>query len=166
MASYRLGMMAGILLWGGLGMAPARAAPLSDMVGTLNRAGAHFALQAAMDSATRLHAPCAIAIVDRGGSLMAFDRFDHVRPGSPDLALGKARTAALLQRPSEETEENTDNGRVAFVTAGFMVLRGGVPLKVGEEAVGAIGVAGMKKENDVRIATEAAEAFAREAAAH
>ncbi|GAA4496795.1 GlcG/HbpS family heme-binding protein [Gluconacetobacter tumulicola] len=147
-------------------MAPAAGAPLARSVSTLSRAGAQFALQAAIRSATQLNAPCAIAIVDRSGGLMAFDRFDNVRAGSPDLALGKARTSALLERPSEETEDNTNKGRTAFVTAGFMALRGGMPLKVGDTVVGAIGVAGVKKENDVRVATDAALAFSKEAIEH
>ncbi len=146
--------------------APAATAPLTQSVSTLNRAGAQFALQAAMHSATQLGAPCAIAVVDREGSLMAFDRFDNVRAGSPDLALGKARTSALLERPSEETENNINSGRTAFATAGFMALRGGMPLKIGDTVVGAIGVAGIKKENDVRIATDAAAAFSKEAMGH
>jgi len=41
-----------------------------------------------------LHAPCTIAIVDSSGILVAFLKMDGVRAGSPDLAIGKARTEA------------------------------------------------------------------------
>ena len=126
----------------------------------INLAGAQTALQAATVMATRLHAPCSIAIVDRSGILVAFESLDGVRAGSPDLAIGKARAAALLQRPTSEIEDNTNQGRAAFVTAGFMALRGGVPLRDGKATVGAIGVAGLNKENDVTIAAQAAAAFA------
>lgn len=139
----------------------ADAAPLTEMVRVVNLAGARTALQAAAENATRLHAPCSIAIVDRSGILVAFESLDGVRAGSPDLAIGKARAAALLQRPTSEIEDNTNRGRTAFITAGLLALRGGVPLRDGDAVVGAIGVAGIDKDNDVKIATQAAATFAR-----
>jgi glc operon protein GlcG len=139
---------------------PARAADPTRTVKTISESGAQQALLAAEHEAERLHAPCAIAVVDASGTLVAFLKMDGVRSGSPDLAIGKARTSALLERPSSETEDNVNNGRTAFVTAGLMTLRGGVPLTAGEEVVGAIGVAGLNKDNDVAIAQAAAAAFA------
>jgi glc operon protein GlcG len=50
------------------------------------------------------------------------------------------------------------------MTAGFLSRRGGVPLSASRQVVGAAGVAGLNKDNDVKIATEAAEAFAKSAA--
>jgi glc operon protein GlcG len=141
----------------------ADAAELTETVRVIDQDGAQTVLKAAADAAIRLKAPCAIAVVDRGGILVAFDRMDGVRGGSPDLAIDKARTSALLERPTSETEDNIDKGRTAFVTAGLMALRGGVPLLAGGQFVGAVGVAGLNKDNDVKIATEAAEAFAKSA---
>ncbi len=76
--------------------------------------------------------PCssAIAVVDLAGDLLAFQRMDGVRPASADLAIEKARTAARLQRPTAEIEDNINRGRTAFVTAGIAALRGGVPIRV------------------------------------
>jgi glc operon protein GlcG len=125
----------------------------------ISEEGAKQVLIAAEQEAQKLHARCAIAVVDASGTLIAFLKMDGVRTGSPDLAIGKARTSALLQRPSAETESNVDNGRLAFVTAGFMTLRGGVPLKAGNEVVGAVGIASLNKDNDVAIAESAAAAF-------
>jgi glc operon protein GlcG len=129
-------------------------------VKTISESGAQQVILAAEHEAEKLHAPCAIAVVDASGTLVAFLKMDGVRSGSPDLAIGKARTSALLQRPSAETEDNVDKGRMAFVTAGFMTLRGGVPLTSGKEVVGAVGIAGLNKDNDVAIAQAAAAAFA------
>jgi hypothetical protein len=70
----------------------------------ISEAGAQQELSAAEHEAEALHAPCAIAVVDTSGVLVAFLKMDGVRAGSPDLAIGKARTSALLQRPSAETE--------------------------------------------------------------
>jgi glc operon protein GlcG len=144
-------------------MKSANAAELTTTVRVINHAGAQTVLKAAADAATRLDAPCAIAVVDRGGILVAFDRMDGVRGGSPDLAIGKARTSALLERPTSETEDNINKGRIAFVTVDLPSLRGGVPLVSDGQVVGAVGVAGLNKDNDVKIATEAAEAFAKSA---
>jgi glc operon protein GlcG len=129
-------------------------------VKTISESGAQQVLIAAEHEAERLQAPCAIAVVDASGTLVTFLKMDGVRSGSPDLAIGKARTSALLQRPSAETEANVDNGRLAFVTTGLLTLRGGVPLKAGGQVVGAVGVASLNKDNDVTIAQAAAEAFA------
>jgi glc operon protein GlcG len=81
---------------------------------------------------------------------------DGVRPASGDLAIEKARTAARLQRPTEEIEDNINRGRTAFVTAGIAALRGGVPIRVNGQVVGAVGVASLSKETDTAIANAAA----------
>src|SRR6202011_16334 len=117
-------------------------------VATLDQAGAQTVLQAARESAQQRNAPSAIAVVDPAGDLLAFQRMDRVRPASADLAIEKARTAARLQRPTAEIEDNINRGRTAFVTAGILVLRGGMPVRVEGEVVGAVGVAGSSKETD------------------
>src|SRR4029077_6459627 len=70
---------------------------------TLDQAGAQMVLQAAKASALQRHASSAIAVVDPAGDLLAFERMDGVRPASADLAIGKARTAARLERPTAES---------------------------------------------------------------
>jgi glc operon protein GlcG len=82
---------------------------------TLDQAGAQTVLQSARQSAQQRNAPSAIAVVDRAGDLLAFQRMDGVRPASADLAIEKARTAARLQRPTAEIEANINEGRTAFV---------------------------------------------------
>jgi glc operon protein GlcG len=123
---------------------------------TLDQAGAQTVLQAAKERAQQRNAPSAIAVVDPAGDLLAFQRMDGVRPASAELAIEKARTAARLQRPTEEIEDNIDRGRTAFVTAGIPALRGGVPIRVDGKVVGAVGVAGLSKETDTEIANTAA----------
>src|ERR1700745_3260924 len=126
---------------------------------TLDQGGAQTVLQAARESAQQRNAPSAIAVVDRAGDLLAFLRMDGVRPASAELAIQKAQKAARLQRPTAEVEDNIDQGRTAFVTAGIMALRGGVPVRVDGEVVGAVGVAGLSKETDTEIANTAAGAL-------
>ena len=128
-------------------------------VTTLDQAGARTVLQAARESAQQRNAPSAIAVVDPAGDLLTFQRMDGVRPASAELAIEKARTAARLQRPTAEIEENINRGRTAFVTAGIAALRGGVPIRVNGKVVGAVGVAGLSKETDTGIANTAAAAL-------
>lgn len=133
---------------------PLRAQTISEL--TLDQTGAQTVLQAARKNAQQRNAPSAIAVVDTAGDLLAFQRMDHVRPASADLAVEKARTAARLRRPTAQIEDNIDHGRTAFVTADIVALRGGVPIYVNGEVVGAVGVAGLSKETDTDIANAAA----------
>jgi glc operon protein GlcG len=125
-------------------------------VTALDQTGAQTVLQAAKEGAQQRNAPSAIAVVDPAGDLLAFERMDGVRPASAELAIQKARTAARLQRPTVEIEDNIDHGRIAFVTAEILALRGGVPVHANGAVVGAVGVAGLSKETDTEIANAAA----------
>ena len=125
----------------------------------LDQDGAQTVLHTANENAQQRNAPSAIAVVDPAGDLLAFQRMDGVRPASADLAIEKARTAARLQRPTAEIEDNVNQGRTAFVTAGIPALRGGVPIRVNGAVVGAVGVAGLSKEIDAEIANTAATAL-------
>jgi glc operon protein GlcG len=151
----KLGLIVGILAT--VFCPPAQGQTISVMI--LNQAGAQTVLQAARESAQQRNAPSAIAVVDSAGDLLAFQRMDGVRPASADLAIQKARTAARLQRPTAEIEDNINQGRTAFVTARIMALRGGMPVRVDGEVVGAVGVAGLSKETDTEIARTAAAAL-------
>jgi glc operon protein GlcG len=151
----KLGIGVGILT---IGLSLSAQAQTLEII-TLDQAGAEKVLQAAKQSAEQHNAPSAIAVVDPAGDLLAFQRMDHVRPASADLAIEKARTAARLQRPTEEVEDNINRGRTAFVTAGIAALRGGVPVRVNGQVVGAVGVAGRSKETDTEIANTAAAAL-------
>ena len=128
-------------------------------VKALDQTGAQAVLQAATESAQQRNAPSAIAVVDAAGDLLAFQRMDGVRPASADFAIAKARTAARLQRPTAEIEDSINQGRTAFVTADIMALRGGMPILVNGEVVGAVGIAGLSKETDTDIANTAATAL-------
>ena len=90
---------------------------------------------------------------------LLFRWMDGVRPASADLSIDKARTAARLQRSTAEIEDNVHQGRTAFVTAGILVLRVGVPIRVNGAVGGAVGVAGLSKEIEAEIANTAAAAL-------
>ena len=95
-----------------------------------------------------------IAIVDDGGHLLWLQRLDGAAPISAHIAPAKARTAALGRRDSKVYEDMVNQGRVAFLSAPTLdgLLEGGVPVMVGGQCVGAVGVSGAKSSEDVQIA--------------
>jgi glc operon protein GlcG len=84
-----------------------------------------------------------IAVVDDGGNLMALERLDGTFAAGASISIGKARTAAIFKRPTRAFEDIIKNGRTAMVALpDFTPLQGGIPIIVGEEVVGGIGVSG------------------------
>jgi len=95
-----------------------------------------------------------IAIVDDGGHLLWLQRLDGAAPISARIAPAKARTAALGRRESKSYEEMINQGRHSFLSAPGLegMLEGGVPIVVGGECIGAVGVSGVKSSEDAQIA--------------
>lgn len=94
-----------------------------------------------------------IAIVDDGGHPLALLRLDGAPPGSAYMSTEKARTAALGRRESKVYEDMINGGRVAFLSAPLSAtLEGAVPIMVNDECVGAVGVSGVKSDQDAQIA--------------
>jgi len=140
-------------------------------VKVLTLEGAKKLLAATVAEAKKLNAPGgAIAVVDAGGNLIAAERLDGTFAASSQISIGKARTAALFKRSTKDFEEIVNKGRTAMVTldvpVGFTPLMGGVPIRVGAEVVGAIGVSGAASaQQDEEIAVAAAGALEVKAAA-
>jgi len=95
-----------------------------------------------------------IAIVDDGGHLLHQVRLDGAAPLTSHIAPAKARTAALGRRETKVYEDIINNGRTAFLTAPTVegLLEGGVPVIVAGQVVGAVGVSGVKSDQDAQIA--------------
>jgi uncharacterized protein GlcG (DUF336 family) len=94
-----------------------------------------------------------IAICDDGGHLVLLHRLDGVAPISSAIAPAKARAAALGKRETKLYEEMINQGRAAFLSAPLDgMLEGGVPIIVDGYVVGAIGVSGVKSDEDAQIA--------------
>ncbi len=95
-----------------------------------------------------------LAIVDDGGHLLWLQRLDGAPPISAQIAGAKARTAALGRRESRVYEEMINQGRVAFLSAPGLegLLEGGVPILVDGHCLGAVGVSGVKSEQDAQVA--------------
>ena len=94
-----------------------------------------------------------IAIVDDGGHLILLERLDDTQVASVDVAIGKARTAAIYRRPSKVFEDQIKEGRVAALALiGATPLQGGIPIIVDGKVIGAIGVSGNTPQVDESIA--------------
>jgi glc operon protein GlcG len=95
-----------------------------------------------------------IAIVDAGGHLLWLQRLDGAAPISAHIAPAKAHTSALGQRESRIYEEVINGGRVSFLSAPDIrgMLEGGVPIMKDGTCLGAVGVSGVKSNEDAQIA--------------
>ncbi|TBV08835.1 GlcG/HbpS family heme-binding protein [Stutzerimonas kirkiae] len=117
------------------------------------QAGAQRAIAAALAEAEKNGWVIAVAVVDSGGELVAFHKADGAIGISPSVAIGKARTAALLRQPSKNFEDYINDGRPSFLsTPGTTPLEGGIPIIVDGQVVGAVGVSGAHGPNDSQVA--------------
>jgi glc operon protein GlcG len=127
---------------------------------TIDEAGAEAVLEASERHAREHGHRVVIAVVERSGELVALRRTPGAQIASSRVAVDKARTAAIFVRPSRELEEQVSSGRLgALALHGARALTGGIPLKVGDEVVGAIGTSGETPDEDeaISIAGAAAE---------
>jgi glc operon protein GlcG len=95
-----------------------------------------------------------IAIVDAGGHLLHFVRLDGAAPVSSHIAPAKANTAALGRRETKGYEDVINGGRTSFLSAPTIkgMLEGGVPIMKDGFCLGAVGVSGVKSNEDAQIA--------------
>lgn len=95
-----------------------------------------------------------IAIADEGGHLLWLQRLDGAPPISAHIAPAKAHTAALGRRESKVYEDVINGGRTSFLSAPAVsgLLEGGVPIMKDGFCLGAVGVSGVKSNEDAQIA--------------
>ena len=96
-----------------------------------------------------------VAVVDRAGRLRVFLQGDGASPHNLELARRKAYTARTFGRTSAEWAKRTTEipGLAAQrELADVIALRGGVPIKIGDETIGAVGVSGASAEGDEKCA--------------
>ena len=95
-----------------------------------------------------------IAVVDDGGHLLHFQRLDGAAPLSAHIAPAKARTSVLGRRESKIYEDMINGGRASFLSAPELtgMLEGGVPIMKDGQCLGAVGVSGVKSNEDAQIA--------------
>src|SRR4051794_2485197 len=125
----------------------------------IDTAGADAVIAAADEAAAATGARVYICVVDPSGETVALRRTNDAQVASARVAVDKARTASIFVRPSREMEEQVSGGRLgALALHGASCLTGGIPLKVGDEVVGAIGTSGETPDEDEAISIAGAAA--------
>lgn len=145
-------------------IAPALRAQIVDLPygAPIALAEAKKAIAAAQAEAAKNKWNVAVAIVDTGGHLVAFERMDTTQFASVNVAQDKARTAVGFRRPSKALQDAVAAGGEGLRTlklSGATPIEGGLPLVVGGKIVGAIGVSGVTSAQDGQIAAAGAASF-------
>jgi glc operon protein GlcG len=128
--------------------------------------GSRAVLAAAERRAAEINVPMNIAVVDDGGHLLTFSRMDGAKLSSVRIAINKANSSAIRRKPSGASVSANGQPDVLLslslaIGSGAQQtpLRGGLPLLVDGEVVGAIGVSNGSEDEDVDVARAGATAL-------
>jgi uncharacterized protein GlcG (DUF336 family) len=136
--------IAGIALLSSIGVVPAEPLP-TETFKILPAALAVEAAQAAIASCKTQGYTVSVAIVDRSGDLKLLLVGDGAGALTRSLSRRKAYTAATRRVSTGEMAKQVATPGAFNPTLydrGLVALAGGVPIKVGDQAIGAIGVSG------------------------
>ena len=126
----------------------------------LSSKAARKIVSAAEAEVERNNWPGVIAVVDDAGWLILIERMDYaILLAAVELAPGKAWMAALLRKPSQALEDAINKGRVAATTSPFIEMKGGLPILLDVQVVGAIRVSADTLDHDVQIANAGLAVF-------
>ena len=121
-------------------------------------------IMAAKEKAVDIKVPMNIAVVDRGGNLVAFVRMDGAWLGSVDIAVKKAKTANFFDMASGDLGKLSQPGKplygIEVTNEGLVSFPGGVLLKdSSKNIIGAVGVSGGLVDQDEKVAEAGAKAL-------
>ena len=127
----------------------------------LTLADAKIVASACESEALRQNWAVVIAIADDGGHLLWLQRLDGAPLISIEIAAEKARTSALGRRTTKTFTDRLANGEMAILSmpGGLTFMEGGEPIFVNGECVGAVGVSGVRSNEDAQIARAGISAF-------
>ncbi|XKH59702.1 heme-binding protein [Halomonas sediminis] len=110
-------------------------------------------LDAAQQEADSNGWPVTIAVTDDGGHLLGLRRLDNAAPMSAYVATEKARSASIGRKETKIFEDMINGGRNAFLSAPLEgMLEGGVPVIIDGQVIGAVGISGVKPDQDAQVA--------------
>jgi glc operon protein GlcG len=127
--------------------------------------GARAVLAAAERRAEEIRVPMNIAVVDDGGHLLVFERMDGAKLSSIAIALVKAQAAAMRRAPTgpamagDQVNIPLALGLAVAASGHQTPIRGGIPLIVDSQIVGAIGVSAGNEDQDSDVARAGAAAI-------
>jgi glc operon protein GlcG len=127
---------------------------------TLTLGDAKKITAAAEAEARRNDWPVVIAIVDDGGHLLHLMRLDNTQFGSIEVAIQKARAAIAFRRPTKVWEEHVSEGRMRYLgLPGTLPIEGGLPITLNGQFIGAVGVSGVRSNQDAQVAQAGLDAL-------
>ena len=131
---------------------------------SLTLSDARKIIAAGEQKADELGIPYNIAVVDSGGNLVAHERMDGAWLGSIDISIHKAWTARAFEMATEDLAKMAQSGQPLFGINStnhdrVVIFAGGMPLKVGDVVVGAVGASGGTVDQDQKVAEAAVAAL-------
>src|SRR6266852_9506404 len=114
----------------------------------------------ALAEAEKNHWNMAVAIVDPSGNLVYYEKMDNTQLGSANVAIDKARSAALFKRPTKALQDALaagGEGLRLLRVQGAVPVEGGIPLVMDGKIVGGIGVSGATSTQDAQCAKAGAD---------
>ena len=142
------------------GLAIAKAQMPNPLGGPVSLENARKTAAPALAEAGKNHWTVAVAVVDTGGNLIYYEKMDNTQIGSANLAIEKARTAALFKRPTKAFQDvlaGGGDGLRILSLKGVVAIEGGIPLVMDGKIVGAIGVSGATSAQDAQCAKAGAD---------
>lgn len=128
--------------------APA-AAPVQYGQPGVNLEQATKAVEAAMAEAKKNGWLMAVAVVSNGGHLVSFSKMDQTQFASVQIAMDKAKAAAMFRRPTKVFEDRANSGGPSVLSLhGVVASEGGIPLMRDGKIIGAIGCSGGTSPQD------------------
>jgi len=131
---------------------------------SISEAQAQAAIAAAHAAADAIGVPMNVAVYDDGANIKAFARMDGALLGSADIAMNKARTAALFGFNTEALYDFVRPGGTSpgfdRTNGGLIVFAGGIPVRDADgRLLGAVGVSGGAVAQDYQVAEAAVAAI-------
>jgi uncharacterized protein GlcG (DUF336 family) len=120
-------------------------------------------IDAAEEEARRQDLRLSFAVVDAGGHVVAIGRMDDADWITPEVALGKAWTAAAFRAPSDAQGQKAKDlvafaGAISAATHGrYTPQIGGLPIVIDGEPAGAMGASGATGQEDEAVVGAAIE---------
>lgn len=124
----------------------------------LTYAGAALAVEAAVAKAGEIGVPQNVSVVDAGGNLLAFAGMDGAHFLARHSSLSKARTAASLGAPTGHLSAQFGVDLALATGLHSINMVGGLPITVGDELIGAVGVSSGAADEDLCVAEAARDA--------
>jgi uncharacterized protein GlcG (DUF336 family) len=147
-------MASALKIVGGFAIAAALAAPAQAQLVTeksLSLAMAETIANGAMDACKAMGYRISVAVLDRDGLTMVMLRGDGAGLHTPEGAERKAYTARTFRAPSADFLKRMKNNPDAHASETYshvLALPGGLPIKVGNDVIGAVGVSGSPGKDD------------------